>query len=104
MQQVVEWLTNSDRQLRFQAFGEQLEPVDRVLQLVQGYGFRAVLDGPLAVIELKLNDGLKGRRNLSLRHQRSLPAGQFSRVAQGAVPAPTCPTRSSYSCVNHPRD
>ena len=26
---------------------------DRILQFVQGYGFRAILDGPLAVIELQ---------------------------------------------------
>src|SRR3954467_3771228 len=34
------------RRLCFQAFGEELELADRVLQLVQGYGFRAILDGP----------------------------------------------------------
>ena len=31
---------------------------DCILQFVQGYGFRTILDGPLAVIQLKPNDGL----------------------------------------------
>ena len=34
---------------------------DRILQLVQGYRFRAILDGPLAVIELQPNNGLNDR-------------------------------------------
>src|SRR5215211_4333288 len=85
MQQAVEWLTSSDRQLRFQAFGEELELADRVLQLVQGYGFRAILDSPLAVIQLKPNDGLNGRRDLRFRHQRS-PPGRSHEGLQAKCP------------------
>src|SRR4051812_50107968 len=57
----------------FQAFGEELELADRVLQLVEGYGSRAVLDGPLAVIQLQPNNGLNGGRNLRLRRQQTPP-------------------------------
>ena len=70
MKQAVKWLTSSDRSLGFEAFGEELELADRILEFVQGDGFRPILDGPLAVIQLQPNDGLKGRRNLHFRHQR----------------------------------
>src|SRR5215218_1644678 len=53
VQQNLGWLIPTERRSRLQPLGEQLKLADRVVQFVQGYGFRAVLDGPLAVIQLQ---------------------------------------------------
>ena len=75
----------------FQAFGEQLELADSIFQLVQRYCFRSVLDGPLAVIQLEPKDGLKRRRNLGFRHQRSSRQGSSHERLKAM-----CPRRLSY--------